>query len=337
MQLQEIDDKKTWEKFVSAQPMAPFFQSWAWGDFQESVGKKVLRLGWKDDAKLVATALVTIDRTKLGVVAYVPYGPVLDWSNKKLAEKVFAELKERARFERADILRIDPRIEISSELTNFLKKHGYQEAPHFIQAQYDWVINLKNKTEEELLTDTRKTTRYLVRKAQGIGVRVKWSRDPKELPVFLDLLDETAQRQNFVGQGRSYLTKQFAVLAEAGIARLVTASYEGRTLAAAIVMFYGDNASYVHGASITGGDIPASYLLQWEIVRKAKEEGFLWYSLWGIAPNEDQRHPLHGVSLFKKGFPGEAKTYVGAWDAPLGMKYHLVRSVEKYRKIRAGF
>ena len=102
-------------------------------------------------------------------------------------------------------------------------------------------------------------------------------------------------------------------------------------------MFYGDNASYVHGASVASSEVPASYLLQWEAIKKAKQEGFAVYSLWGIAPNEDKRHPLYGISLFKKGFPGQERDYVGAWDAPIGMKYHLVRAVEKYRKFRNGF
>ena len=337
MVLTEITVKTTWEDFVSKQPMAAFLQSWAWGDFCEQTGKKVLRLGWEDNGKLVAVALVTVENTKLGNVGYTPYGPVLDWSGHLLAGQVLAELRQKVKEAGADFLRVDPRVETSEELVSFLQKSGLRIAPHFVQAEYDWVVTLRDKTEEELLAEMRKATRYLVRKAGSMGVQVRWSTDPADLPAFLDLLDETTKRQRFVAQGRSYLTKQFEILAGAGIARLVTASYEGRTLAAAIIMFYGDNASYVHGASVASSEVPASYLLQWEAIKKAKQEGFAVYSLWGIAPNEDKRHPLYGISLFKKGFPGQERDYVGAWDAPIGMKYHLVRAVEKYRKFRNGF
>lgn len=336
MNLEEITGRKIWEEFVNQQDFAPFLQSWAWGDFSESLGKKVLRLGWEDGGRLVATALTTIEHTKLGNVSYVPYGPMLDWGNEKLASQVLRGLQEKVKVEGADFLRVDPRVERTDGLINFFKKLGMRKAPHFVQAEFDWVVDLK-KDEETLLAQMRKTTRYLVRKAESLNVEIKWSREAKDLPVFLDLLEETVKRQGFVGQGRNYLTKQFEILTEAGIARLVTASYQGRTLSAAIVMFYGDNVSYVHGASVASGDVPASYLLQWEVIKKAKKEGFARYSLWGIAPDENERHPLHGISLFKKGFPGKAVAYVGAWDAPLGMKYHLVRAVESYRRRKNGF
>jgi peptidoglycan pentaglycine glycine transferase (the first glycine) len=337
MKAEEVTDSKIWEEFVSKQSFAPFLQSWAWGKLQEEIGHQVWRMGWQDGGKLVAAALLTLARTKLGNVAYSPYGPVLDWGDEKLASSVLTDLLVKVKGVGGDFLRIDPRVERSDELVGFLNNQRFRKAPHFVQAEYDWVVSLKSRTTDQLLSETRKTTRYLIRKAESIGVEVKWSVDPRDLPVFLDLLEDTVKRQGFVGQGRSYLTKQFEILSKEGIARLVTATYEGRALAAAIVMFYGDNVSYVHGASVASSEVPASYLLQWDVIRKAKHEGFVSYSLWGISPNEDQRHPLYGISLFKKGFPGEAKTYVGAWDFALSMKYHLVRAVEKYRKSRNGF
>jgi peptidoglycan pentaglycine glycine transferase (the first glycine) len=67
------------------------------------------------------------------------------------------------------------------------------------------------------------------------------------------------------------------------------------------------------GMSVAGADVHANYLLKWEAIRRARDEGFAEYDLWGLA------HP--GIAHFKAGFGGREVRYVGAWDLvidPLG-------------------
>jgi lipid II:glycine glycyltransferase (peptidoglycan interpeptide bridge formation enzyme) len=59
----------------------------------------------------------------------------------------------------------------------------------------------------------------------------------------------------------------------------------------------------------------ASYLLQWEMMRHAREGGSLEHDLWGIAPpGVGPDHPWYGVGLFKKGFGGREVVWAGTWD-----------------------
>jgi lipid II:glycine glycyltransferase (peptidoglycan interpeptide bridge formation enzyme) len=336
MKVEEITDKTIWEEFVSKQPMAPFLQSWAWGDFQQSIGHKVLRLGWEKGERLVAVALLSLDHSKLGNIAYVPYGPILDWRDTQLVEKVLQDLREKAVGVGADFLRVDPRVEPSIELVEFLKSIGFLKASHFVQPEHDLIVDLA-KSDDDLLGDMRKTTRYLVRKAANIGIEVSWFSDPKELPVFLSLFDKTTKRQKFVGQSKDYLEKQFTILASAGIMQLAIAWYQGKPRSGAMIVFYADNAAYVHGASVENSDIPASYLLQWSALRKSREIGCAHYSFWGIASNEDSKDPLYGVSMFKRGFGGRKVSYIGAWDFPISFKYWVIRSLEIYRTSKQRF
>lgn len=332
--LQEIRDKTIWEEFVNTKPMASFLQSWSWGEFQEISGNRVRRLGLLHNGRLVAAGQLILEKTKLGLVGYVPYGPVLDWHDLGLVKEVIRGLIETAKTHGADFVRIDPRIEKLDELANLLKGERFKKAPHFVQAEYDWVLDLQGKSDQELLGAMRKTTRYLIKKGDLVGVKI--SSETEDLTDFLDLLQETTKRQHFVSQGPNYLTKQFEILKKEGIAKLFVASFNAKPQAAAIVMFYGDNASYVHGASVASRDVPASYRLQWEVIKTARHKGFKFYSLWGVAPTEDHNHPWYGISLFKKGFGGGPVTYIGAWDYPLSPKYHLVAAVEKYRKYKNG-
>ena len=68
-----------------------------------------------------------------------------------------------------------------------------------------------------------------------------------------------------------------------------------------------------------------TYLLQWEAMKWARDNGCLEYDLWGI-PDEDEdaleeqftqrRDGLWGVYRFKRGFGGRIVRSMGAWDRP---------------------
>jgi lipid II:glycine glycyltransferase (peptidoglycan interpeptide bridge formation enzyme) len=327
-----VADQTLWESFVSNQHLAPFLQSWYWGDFQKQQGRQVHRIAYLRGGAAVAAALGIITQTRFGTVFYVPYGPVLDWSDQVLAETFLQHLVAVARDSGADYLRIDPRVETSPATRARLEESGFRRAPTFVQAEFDLVLDIGSSTEQQLLSGLRKTTRNLVRKATSIGVKIEVTENTDRFDAFQSLLDATAQRHNIVFQGRDYLRAQFEVLSGAGIASLFIASHEDRPMAAAVIVFYGDNASYVHGASLAQSDVPASHLLQWAAMQEAQRRQFKYYSFWGIAPNEDPKHPLHGVSLFKKGFGGTSVTYVGAWDYSLRPRYWLVWLVETVRR-----
>lgn len=65
-----------------------------------------------------------------------------------------------------------------------------------------------------------------------------------------------------------------------------------------------------------------NYLLQWESMRWAKAHGYTTYDMWG-APNQfDESDSMWGVYEFKRGFKGEVRRHIGAWDyAPNAINY----------------
>jgi peptidoglycan pentaglycine glycine transferase (the first glycine) len=332
--LEEFTDRIAWEEFVAGQPHATFLQSWPWGDFQEALHRKVRRLARVKDGRLVAAALMVVTRRKVASFAYVPYGPVLDWTDGPLAIDVLRELRAAAKGDGVHYLRLDPHIPASAAVESILREAGFRRAVNYVQAEAVWVLDLEGKKESELLKAMRTTTRQLIRNADKLGVTIESTTEAARLPEFLELLRLTGSRQSFVPQEFDYLRLQFEMLAKAGLSRLYLASHDGETRAGAIVTTYGDNAGYVHGAS-RPTKLPTSTALQWAAIKDALAASKKLYDFWGVFPEDHPNVPLRGVSFFKKGFGGRWVQLAGAWDHPFDRaRYSAVRAIETYRKKR---
>jgi lipid II:glycine glycyltransferase (peptidoglycan interpeptide bridge formation enzyme) len=59
-----------------------------------------------------------------------------------------------------------------------------------------------------------------------------------------------------------------------------------------------------------------NYLLQWEAIRWAKDQGCEVYDFWGAPDDFVESDPLWGVWRFKAGFKGQVVRHIGAWDYP---------------------
>jgi lipid II:glycine glycyltransferase (peptidoglycan interpeptide bridge formation enzyme) len=57
-----------------------------------------------------------------------------------------------------------------------------------------------------------------------------------------------------------------------------------------------------------------NYLLQWEMIKWAKESGCTLYDFRGISGDLDPSNPLYGLYRFKKGFNGSYTEFIGEFD-----------------------
>jgi lipid II:glycine glycyltransferase (peptidoglycan interpeptide bridge formation enzyme) len=180
----------------------------------------------------------------------------------------------------------------------------------------------------------RKTTRYEIKKANKLGITIETTKDEAKMRHFYDLQIETAKRQKFVPFSYKFLDEQFAVFADVDKALIYTASYEGKILAQAFIIFYGQEAVYHYGASTEDGrKYPGAYLIQWEAIKEAKKRGMTRYNFWGVAPADNPEHRFYGVSVFKRGFGGEDFQYLHAQDLVINKPKYLINyAVEKLRK-----
>lgn len=341
LKIKEITDKKTWEDFLLECEEKTFLDSWNWGEFQRMMGDKVWRIGVYESENLRAAALVIKVSARRGTFLFVPHGPTVKHevsSDKHQAlNALLAELKKIAKNENASFIRIAPVLERNEENAKIFKDFGFREAPIHMHPELSWELNI-TLSEEEIFNGMRKTTRYLIR--QGLknpDLKIEQSDNIEDVEKFNKLYQETVDRHNFAPFSLGYLKNEFSAFLQDNQISLFLATYQGEILASAMIIFWQGAAFYHQGAStLKHSKIPATYLLQWEVIREAKKRGCKVYNFWGIAPNEDVRHPWAGLTLFKMGFGGYKKEYVKTQDLPLSNKYWLTFFFEKLRKAKRG-
>lgn len=332
MEIKEISDKNIWEAFIEKYSPQSLFQSWNWGETIKI--KNLWRLGLYDNNELVAIAQIEKVIARRGTFLHIRHGPIFKTLANAHYQFLLNHLRDLSRRNKAGFIRISPLIDNSKDNIDFFHKFGFRNAPiHKIDSEYCWVLDL-DKNEDELLSGMRKTTRYLIKTAQKLGVEIIRSTDVNDLDSFIKLYNETAQRQGFVKH--TGIIEEFKQFKMDNQIALYKGIYQKKLLAAALVIFYNHQAIYHHSASIQQ-KIPVNYLLQWEVIKDARRRGLPIYNFWGIAPENNRNHPWQGLTSFKKGFGGRVIEYMHASDLPLSKSYCTTYIIEWIRKIRKGY
>lgn len=340
MHVTEIHDKEAWEAFLQTNASHSLFQSWNWGETiikvkaQRSKVKDFWRLGFYEGETLVGIAQVERVVARRGTFFHVRHGPILSSWTRHHLNSVLELLKKMAVEYKASFIRVSPLIDNTREHHDVFASLGFRDSPmHAMDGEYCWVLDI-SRSEEDILSGMRKTTRYLIRQAQKLGVEIRQSTDPADIPAFLSLYQETAQRHGFVKHRG--VKEEFVQFLKDDQIRLFLGYHQNELLSGAMIIFYHDQAIYHHSASIDQ-KVPVNYLLQWEVIKEAKRRNKRLYNLWGIAPEGKPRHPWQGLSLFKKGFGGRTIEYLHAQDYPLTKQYWLVYLLERMRRQLKGY
>lgn len=316
-----------------------FLHSRNWGEFNENLGNKVFYLGVYDESELIGVALIIKIQARRGNFLFCPHGPIIKIQNAKskiqnIAEFLIDYLKNLAEKENCAFIRFSPLTLKTSENEKIFNDLGFRRAPIHMHAELVWMLDLI-PSEEELLKNMRKNTRYYVKKAASEGVKIIKSDNPEDVKIFEKLYSETADRHHFIPFSEDYLKKEFGAFIKDNQALLFFAEYKNEIIAGAMIIFYGNSAFYHHGASSPKySKSSAPYLLQWEIIREAKNRGCQFYNFWGIAPENSPKHPWAGLTFFKKGFGGFSEEYVPAMDFVVKYSYWYTYLIEKIRRIK---
>lgn len=334
----QISNRVEWEGFLEKHPEANFLQSWYWGEFHDALGNKqsfpsdkIFQAGFYSSGKLEGVMLGVIEKAKRATYLTIPGGPIIDWSNKELVKSFRDEVVRIAKENNCSFVRVRSQLESNDFSKNLFKKLGFKNAPMHLHAELTNQLNI-TKNEQEILANMRKGTRYEIRKAEKLGIRVEESRDPKDIRQFYELQLKTSKRQGFVPFSYKYLLEQFKVFSSANHAVLYSAYFEKKLLAQAFIIFYGNEAVYHYGASTEEGrHYPGAYLIQWKAILEAKKRRLKKYNFWGVASADN--HRFANLSLFKRGFGGEDFEYLHAQDLVINKpRYFLNLLIELIRK-----
>ena len=338
----------TWDQALARLPYAHALQSWAWGQFKARWGWRSIPLtmsvggnGW--EAAAAAHVLRRdLPRTPYCVL-YVPKGPALNYADATLRRHVLAQLEHLARRERAVFIKIDPEVVQSWGLENErvsplgtavmrdLAARGWRPSVEQIQFRNTVELPLES-TEEQLLAAMKQKTRYNIRLAERKGVSVRPG-TTADLPTIAAMYQETGARDGFTTRPSEYYLDGWSALTNVGLAQPLLAEFEGRPIAAVILVRFADRVIYMYGASRDEArERMPNHLLQWEAIRWARAQGAKVYDFWGAPDVFDESDRLWGVWRFKAGFNGEVVRFIGAWDyTPRPLLYRLyTQAIPRY-------
>ncbi|WP_339756197.1 lipid II:glycine glycyltransferase FemX [Algoriphagus aquimarinus] len=190
-------------------------------------------------------------------------------------------------------------------------------------------------SEQDLLSNMRYNTRYNVRKATKIGVRIR-EYGMEHLDDWYRLYLDTAGRHHMHVQHQDY----FSVIlknqdnSKKGVTvKMLMADIDGEYLSSMFLVLSKERGTYLYGASSSSkNNLMASYALQWESIKLSKAWGCNEYDMFGSAPNLNQSHPLHGVHIYKKGFGGNLYHRMGCWDYPYNQKLYDIYQMQEVKK-----
>ncbi len=369
-------DRNAWNSIISNLPNPHFLQTYEWGQVKAKYGWTPLYAIWSSDGKYTvlketdlrplstndcAAAALILKRQILrnGFAArlsilYSPKGPLLDWRNEPLRNRVLGDLQVFAKKQGAIFLKMDPDTVLGTgipggekdsqdaggqALVNELKRRGWQYSADQIQFRNTVLIDLTS-SEDAMLARMKQKTRYNVRLAEkkGVTLRIGTVNDFSKL---YKMYAETSVRDGFVIRDEDYYqtvwqlfvsNQQTAIKnqkSEIAFAEPLIAEVDNQPVAAIFVFYFAGRAWYVYGMSRNAHrEKMPTYFLQWEAIKRAKAYGCTVYDLWGAPEVFDESDSMWGVFRFKEGLGGQVVRTLGAWDyAPSPLWYKLYSEI----------
>jgi len=359
-------ESKSWNSIISKLPNSHFLQTYEWGQVKAKYGWTPLYAIWTDDGKFsifkdtdhwsldtahcVAAALILkrqILRNAFAArlsILYSPKGPLLDWSNETLRDRVLNDLQSFAKKQGAIFLKMDPDVVLGTGAPNSvdnvinndgqvvlsdLKREGWGDSPDQIQFKNTVLIDL-TPSEEALLARMKQKTRYNIRLAEKKGVTVRVGKE-EDLSMLYKMYVQTSVRDGFVIRDEGYYKTVWNMFmnSDEPTCEPLIAEVNGAPVAGIFVFYFVSRAYYVYGMSreVHREKMPA-YLLQWEAMKRARAKGCLTYDLWGAPDVFDESDTMWGVYRFKEGLGGKVVRTLGAWDyAPNPLWYKMYSEV----------
>ncbi|MEK9165751.1 MAG: peptidoglycan bridge formation glycyltransferase FemA/FemB family protein [Patescibacteria group bacterium] len=302
--------------FLKSQPHSELLQSPLWGKVQQAAGRPSFLFGMFDDYELTASCLIIKHQLPLGKSWL--YSPRLNWPLDYMPQLI-DEIAKIAKKENAIFWKAE-------NIKNQIRNTKYEiRNTNPLQPQETFIINL-TQSDDQLLKNMKPKTRYNIRLAQKKGVKTRWSTDAADINVFYDLLTSTARRQKIKIHPKSHYQNILKILSDQNAAALAIAEVDSNSkpLAANLITFFGDTATYLHGGtSDARRSLMAPYLLQWEAIKEARRRGCKFYDMGGCAVKTGKIDLWAGISRFKTGFNGELTQFGPTYDVVFNRAWHL--------------
>ena len=318
-QIVDINNAAELDAFSEKHENGHFLQTSLWGKVKND---------WKwfgvicrnDSGEITGTLAVLLRKiSKLPYhMMYAPRGPVCDFNDKETFVALIEAAKEEGKKYNAYELKIDKDVpDDNEEYKAIALSQGFKfkgKTINFEDFQCRCVIRilLNGRNEDEVFAAFHSDHRRKIRIAMKNNVEIK-IHGSEMAETFYQIMKETCERDGFELRSAAYFAKILDVFGDK--ARLYMAYYEGEPIAGAISVLWGNKVWYFYGASSNSNrKVMPNYLLQWEMIKWAIEEGCKIYDFRGVAGVIDENNPLFGLYRFKHRFDGTYIEFMGEMD-----------------------
>ncbi len=308
-----------YEKFFSESPYGNFMQSICWADLKYNWINEYITVT-DESGNIIGAMMLLIKKIPVlhTSIMYAPRGPVCDMHNMEVLRGIFKQVKVLQKKYHSFIFRIDPLIDESDtkSIENLcslgFEYHNERVGYDNTQCRENYVIDIDNRTSEEIFNGFKSKWRYNIRLAQRKGVKCDFYGEEK-LDDFYALLKQTSERDGFNIRSKEYFARMLRVFD--GKAKLCMCYINSIPLSGALMINYSGTTSYVYGCSSNEHrNYMPNYLMQWTMIKQAVETGCKSYDFCGIPYWYDETHKNYGVYKFKQGFNGHIQTWAGEFD-----------------------
>lgn len=352
-----------WNSIISKLPNPHFLQTWEWAQVKAAYGWKPMPFVWGENDNVTAAGMLlkkqVISRGFAArlCILYCPKGPLMDWSDEHLRNRVLNDLQSFAKKQGAIFAKVDPDVVLGTGIADSedgagnnggqavmsdLKRRGWIFSSDQIQFRNTVLMDL-SASEDEMLARMKQKTRYNIRLAEKKGVTVRVGTQA-DLPMLYHMYAETSVRDGFVIRDEGYyqtvwnlfldnrpltVDRPSSTVHRLPFAEPLIAQVDGEAVAAIFVFYFAGRAYYVYGMSRRAHreKMPA-YLLQWEAMKRARLRGCAVYDLWGAPDEFNESDSMWGVFRFKEGLGGQVVRTLGAWDyAPNPLWYKMYSEI----------
>lgn len=248
MKLEEISELE-YNEFIKKFDDTLFFQSIEWAKFKAKTNWDMNILGLKKDNKIKAALIVLSQKVPVlnKKIYYSPRGYMIDYTDFNLIDELTHELKKYLKQNNGLFLKINPYIKYqdrdkdgnivpgcdNKKLLNYLKKIGYKHYGFYtefdkkkdLEPRWLSVLDLENKTVEQLLQEMRSTTRWMINKSSKNFITIKEA-SYDDISDFKNIMKHTSSRRGFDDRPIFYYQTMYNELKKSNMIKILFAEID---------------------------------------------------------------------------------------------------------------
>ncbi len=339
--LSEILFKEIWDDFIinSNFEFYTFLQSWGWWEFQELSWKKIIRYWIYNKLKLVWVFLVIKINAKRWNYYFIPHWPLIKGDFFEVLNWIIWDLNTLAILDDMSFIRFNSCVKNTIQNRDWFRKLHFINAPIHEHAEDTNLLDLRI-SEEQLLNNIKKKDRYYINRAIKEWVKIRIDNKIDHIHKLIDMHQKHSNRINWKKKYGAFSPEYIKNIYKVfwNNVSTISAIYDWKTESIlTTIRFWKTCVYYIAASDILNKKFSPNYLCQWEAIKKAKDDWCTIYNFWWVAPDDNKKHPIAGVSQFKRKFWWRDYSLLHAQDLILSPKYYVNWIIETFRRIKRGY